>query len=283
MKWYIKMSIPLMLAVLMLAALTLGVSAAGTDARDGLEVTLLTDQGTYAADEEIQLSVSVKNTNAYAVEGVRVEALLPEGFELVGEAPASLDIPAGQTGIASMPVRLAGNDSSISIPWGIWVAAGLLLVAVACLCVAVWALFFRETVVLTPDYAPQQEEVMAETIPDDSGEKMEQPQGGGSVSLTYAREVTIDLAGETASLYFANPGRSNQDIVLQIVIQDTVVVQSGTLKPGNQVSSLSLLSGAKNQLAAGVYNGKFNVLYYDPVSGEKAIVNTGIPITITVK
>ena len=159
----------------------------------------------------------------------------------------------------------------------------LLLVAVACLCVAVWALFFRETVVLTPDYAPQQEEVMAETIPDDSGEKMEQPQGGGSVSLTYAREVTIDLAGETASLYFANPGRSNQDIVLQIVIQDTVVVQSGTLKPGNQISSLSLLSGAKNQLAAGVYNGKFIVLYYDPVSGEKAIVNTEIPITITVK
>ena len=159
----------------------------------------------------------------------------------------------------------------------------LLLVAVVCLCVAVWALFFRETVVLTPDYAPQQEEVMAETIPDDSGEKMEQPQGGGSVSLTYAREVSIDLAGETASLYFANPGRSNQDIVLQIVIQDTVVVQSGTLKPGNQISSLSLLSSAKNQLAAGVYNGKFNVLYYDPVSGEKAIVNTEIPITITVK
>lgn len=161
--------------------------------------------------------------------------------------------------------------------------AVLLLVAILCLCVAVWALFFRETVVLAPDYAPQQEEELAETIPDDTGDKMEQPQGGGSVSLTYAREVTIDLVGETASLYFANPGRSNQDIVLQIVIQDTVVVQSGTLKPGNQVSSLNLLSGAKDQLTAGVYNGKFNVLYYDPLSGEKAIVNTEIPITITVK
>ena len=159
----------------------------------------------------------------------------------------------------------------------------LLLVAVLCLCIAVWALFFRETTVLAPDYAPQQEEEMAETIPDDTEEKLEKPQGGGSVSLTYAREVTVDLSEETASLYFANPGRSNQDIVLQIVIQDTVVVQSGTLKPGNQVSALSLLSGAKDKLAEGVYNGNFNVLYYDPQTGEKAIVNTEIPITITVK
>lgn len=164
-----------------------------------------------------------------------------------------------------------------------WLVIGiLLLVAVVCLCVAVWALFFRETTVLAPDYAPQEEEVLAETIPDDTGEKMEQPQGGGSVSMSYAKEVTISLSGKTAGLYFANPGRSNQDIVLQIVIQDTVVVQTGTLKPGNQVKTLSLIDGAEEQLTEGVYNGHFNVLYYNPQSGEKAIVNTEIPVTITV-
>ena len=132
MKKHIKISFSLLLAILLLTALSFGVSAAGTDARDGLEVSLLTDQGAYAADEEICLSVSVKNTNAYAVEGVRVEALLPEGYELAGAAPAPVDIPAGQTGTASVLVRLVGNASNVSVSWGIWLAVGLLLAAAVC-------------------------------------------------------------------------------------------------------------------------------------------------------
>jgi hypothetical protein len=131
MKKYIKLSVSLLLAVLLLAGLTLGVSAAGTAAGDGLEVTLLTDQGTYTEDGDILLTVSVKNTNAYAVEGIQVEALLPEGYELAGEAPAPIDVPAGETGTATMRVRLTGNASDVSHPWGIWLTVGLLLVAAA--------------------------------------------------------------------------------------------------------------------------------------------------------
>lgn len=159
----------------------------------------------------------------------------------------------------------------------------LLIITVIAICVTVWALFFRDSgPALAPDYAPQEEEQNAETIPNDTGEKMENPEGGGSVSLTYSREVSIDLSDETATLLFANPGKSNQDMVLQIVIQDTVIVQSGTLKPGNQVTALELLDGAAKKLSAGTYEGNFNVLYYNPETGEKAIVNTEIPITITV-
>ena len=159
----------------------------------------------------------------------------------------------------------------------------LLIITVIAICVAVWALFFRDSGdTLTPDYAPREEEEYAETIPGDTGEKMESPEGGGSVSLTYSRDVTVDLSDETAALLFANPGRSNQDIVLQIVVQDIVIVQSGTLKPGNQVKILDLLDGTAKKLSAGIYEGNFNVLYYDPESGEKAVVNTEIPITITV-
>lgn len=159
----------------------------------------------------------------------------------------------------------------------------LLIITVIAICVTVWALFFRDSgPALAPDYAPQEEEQNAETIPNDTGEKMENPEGGGSVSLTYSREVSIDLSDETATLLFANPGKSNQNMVLQIVIQDTVIVQSGTLKPGNQVTALDLLDGAAKKLSAGTYEGNFNVLYYNPETGEKAIVNTEIPITITV-
>ena len=160
----------------------------------------------------------------------------------------------------------------------------LLMITIAALAVTVWALFFRDSgPVLAPDYAPQEEEQHAETIPNDDGEKMDQPEGGGSVSLSYAREVTVNLSDETVSLYFANPGKSNQDIVLQVVIQGEVIVQSGTLKPGNQVTSLELLEGTKKILAAGGYEGQFVVLYYHPETGEKAVVNTEIPVTITVK
>ena len=159
----------------------------------------------------------------------------------------------------------------------------LLLITLSAVCVTVWALFFRDSgPTLAPDYAPQEMEQNAESIPNDSDEKMAKPEGGGSVSLTYSNKVTIDLSDKAAALYFANPGKSNQDMVIQITIQDTVIVQSGTLVPGQQVKLLDLLEGAENQLSAGGYEGKFVVLYYDQTSGEKAMVNTEIPITINV-
>ena len=169
------------------------------------------------------------------------------------------------------------------------IIAILAVITVTALCVTMWALFFREPsagddnkVILNPDYAPQKQEQNAETIPNDTGDKMEPPEGGGAVSLTYSNEVKIDISDKAAGLYFANPGKSNQDMVLQVVIQDTVILQSGTLKPGHQVKLLNLLEGAEKMLQPGGYEGKFVVLYYDPISGEKSMVNTEIPITINV-
>lgn len=159
----------------------------------------------------------------------------------------------------------------------------LLLISLLALGVAAWALLKGDSgPTLTPDYAPQETEQHAETIPDDSGEKMEKPEGGGSVSLTYSNKVTVDLSDKMASVYFANPGKSNQDMVIQISIQDTVILQSGTLKPGQQVKLLDLLEGSEKLLQPGGYTGKFVVLYYDQDSGEKAMVNTEIPVTINV-
>ena len=127
MKRYLKAGFSFLLVLTLLAALPLGVFAAGADARDGLEVQLLTDQGAYEAGEEICLTVSVKNTNAYAVEGVQVEALLPQGYELAGAAPVPVDIPAGQTGTASVMVRLSAAGTA-GIPWRILALIGALAV-----------------------------------------------------------------------------------------------------------------------------------------------------------
>lgn len=159
----------------------------------------------------------------------------------------------------------------------------LLLITVTAVAVSVWAIWFRDSApVLAPDYAPRQIEENAEPIGDDGAEKLSQPEGGGAIGLSYAKEVTISLSDKNAALMFANPTKSNQDMVLQLAIDDVVVLQSGRLVPGNRVSSLGLLDGAEKRLTAGGYNGKFVVLYYDRTSGEKAMLNTEIPVTVTV-
>lgn len=159
----------------------------------------------------------------------------------------------------------------------------LILLLLITIGITVWALFFRDAApVLAPDYAPHQTEENAEPFDDNSnGEKLQQPQGGGAVSLTYTKEVTVDLSENTATLMFANPYKSNQDMMLQIVIQDTVIVQSGILNPGYKVTKLKLLDNAK--LSPGTYEGKFVVLYYQKDGGEKAMLNTEIPLTVTVE
>lgn len=158
----------------------------------------------------------------------------------------------------------------------------LLLVTIAAVGVSVWAIGSRgEETVLAPDYAPEVEE-KAEPLGDDGDEKLDQPEGGGAVSISYAKEVGISLSDKSASLLFANPTKSNQDMVLQLVIDDVVLLQSGKLEPGSMVTELTLLDGAEKRLAAGGYDGKFVVLFYDRASGEKAMVNTEIPVSVTV-
>ena len=158
----------------------------------------------------------------------------------------------------------------------------LLLITVGAVCVTVWALFFRtEEAVLTPDHAPVIEK-QAQPIPGDTGEPDDAQPGSGSVSLTYSNLVKINLGDQSAQFLFANPGRSNQDMVVQLVIQDRIIFQSGRIMPGNQVRQLALSADTVAMLMPGCYEGMFLIHFYDPVSGEKAIVTTEIPVTVTV-
>ena len=156
----------------------------------------------------------------------------------------------------------------------------LLLISVG---VTLWALFFRNQSVLTPDYAPRQEDKYAQSLNDQGDEKLAQAEGGGAVSLTYSTQVTVTLADGKASVYFANPSKSNQDIVLQLVVQDVILAQSGKLSPGKQLDTLELLENAASRLQPAGYQGQFVVLFYQPDTGEKTIVNTEIPVDVTVQ
>ncbi len=161
--------------------------------------------------------------------------------------------------------------------------AAMIVVFVAAVSVAVWAIFFREDVIITPDYAPPEKEENAEKIEGEDDTKLEAPDGGGAVEVSYNYDVSIDLSDKKVSLSFANPKKSTHLMVVQVVIHDTVVAQSGTLDPGYRVRTLDMLSGTDKMLRAGGYDGKIVVLFYDPDSSEKSIVNTEIPLTINVQ
>ena len=50
-----------LLVLCLLITLPMAVSAADTGSQDGLEISILTERNTYTAQEEIQITVSIKN------------------------------------------------------------------------------------------------------------------------------------------------------------------------------------------------------------------------------
>jgi hypothetical protein len=179
---------------------------------------------------------------------------------------------------------LVENEVMTMLRYSKLIMASLLFITTVAVSVAIWSLYFREPdVVLTPDYAPKETEPNAEEIPGDSDVKLEVEDGGGAIGIEYVPKVTIDLSKREAQLSFSNPGKSTQDVVLQIVVQNTVLVQSGRIEPGNRVQRLSLLDGIEKMLSEGGYDGKFVILSYDPASGEKSMVNTEAHITVDVQ
>lgn len=156
------------------------------------------------------------------------------------------------------------------------IAAVIIVVLVMLL---LWKLSADKT--LLPDRAPSDIDQNA-VINDGNGEKMDAPPGGGATSFNYAKDVTIDLAVGTASLYFENSSKSLYDAAIFLVVQDTVVLQSDLLPPGSLLTSFSLPEDGI-PLQRGGYNGEIWVQFYDE-NGEAIVVNSRLQgITIEVK
>lgn len=114
MKKVISICLVLLLAVCVLAGLPMRAEAADTGVQDGLEIAVLTDQTVYSANEDIQVTVTVRNTNDYSVEGVSVQALLPRGLELKDGTLSQADITltAGQTHTLTLTARQGTGEWS---------------------------------------------------------------------------------------------------------------------------------------------------------------------------
>ena len=163
-----------------------------------------------------------------------------------------------------------------------WLIPVLCICIVLCLCVTVWALFFRGGTPISPDYPPQGTEANQKPLEGDESEKVESPQGGGSINITYNLNATVDLSDGTVSLLYANPQASNQDVAILIMIDDLVVAKSDLISPGNGVDTLPLEEYAKSKLQVGGYDAELVIRAYDPDSGEKAMVDTKGQLSLTV-
>ena len=170
-----------------------------------------------------------------------------------------------------------------------WAVAFVMLLCITCgaLGVTAWSLSSPRSQVLTPDYAPQEEDENAIPIPNESPQdqqdKPEPPsEGGGSVSMTYSPSAAISLSTGKVSLMFQNPSRSSSDVVLLLVIQEQVLAESGKLVPGKMIQELELKEGAAELLQAGTYQGAFVVQPYNPESAEKAMLDSQCLVTVTV-
>ena len=135
--------------------------------------------------------------------------------------------------------------------------------------------------ILPPDYASLQADSSAESL-DDTVNSMNAPQGGGAVSLTYSTDVNVYLSANQATIFIKNPSKSTQSALVQLVIRDTLIAQSGLIPAGNQLKVLTLEEGIFKQLEAGGYDGKFIITYYDSKTFERSMVNMEVPVKVTV-
>ena len=90
------------------------------------------------------------------------------------------------------------------------------------------------------------------------------------------------MSDEKATLYYANPSKSNQNVAIAVVIGEDIIIKSELITPGNMVTSLPLAVGAKEKLTVGGYNAEIIVYCYHPETGEKAMVNTKGAVVLTV-
>ncbi len=164
------------------------------------------------------------------------------------------------------------------------IIAVLALALTASITITVWVLFSGDNAgtLITPDYPPQSTEPNQKPLEGDDGEKMESPNGGGAINVTYTTNVTVDLSENKVTLLYANPQASNQNVAILIMIDDLVVAKSDLITPGHGVDTLTLEKYAKERLAEGGYDGELVIRAYNPETNEKAMVDAKGKVEITV-
>lgn len=105
----------ILLAVMLCVGIINSPVFAATTTQDGLKVTLTTDKAEYSQSEEITATLTVENTNDFAVKNVLLEGFVPEGYELSESAEAIMKTDTLEAGksieVVVTYVAVATGDS----------------------------------------------------------------------------------------------------------------------------------------------------------------------------
>ncbi|MBP1575571.1 MAG: hypothetical protein J6C34_08170 [Oscillospiraceae bacterium] len=158
----------------------------------------------------------------------------------------------------------------------------LMLVTMISLCVAAYFAFFYEVKeVVAPDFMPvEQDKNVDKIVMESDTSKMEKEEGGGAVTVICKDEAVLSLGSGKINMFYQNPSRSNSAVVVQLLIGETVIAQSGSIKPGYELSEMEFLNNI--ELSVGGYNGLLKIFYYDEVTNEKSIIESVVGAEIFV-
>ena len=81
-----------------------------------------------------------------------------------------------------------------------WLIIILVTGIVICTGVTIWALFFRGGGDISPDYPPQGIESNQTPIDGDDSGKLDSPEGGGAINVTYGTAAKVDLSEKTVTV-----------------------------------------------------------------------------------
>lgn len=136
------------------------------------------------------------------------------------------------------------------------------------------------------DNAMPEPDQYIEVLDDNTGETAPPLDGGGTVSMIYKLKAELNLSTGDISMYFQNPSNSNHDVVLNMYVvsgdQQIKIATSGRLPAGAGLYTMEFdKSSAK--LKEGQYEALYRVAYYNPETGERALVESDITdLVITV-
>lgn len=104
--------------VMLVSCMTTSVFAAETGTQDGLKAVIQTDKESYAANEDIQITVTVTNTNTFEVKNVSIESLLPDALTLKdGDLKSkTVDLTPGETLSISCVAVLEKDEPTTILP-----------------------------------------------------------------------------------------------------------------------------------------------------------------------
>lgn len=107
-KWF-KAILAMSLFMVMLFCTGLNVQA--EDVKDGISVTVSSDKEKYNSEDEVNLKITVKNTNDFEVSNIKIENILPDGISLVSgeKSKDNINLKANEEVSMNLTVKKANS------------------------------------------------------------------------------------------------------------------------------------------------------------------------------